>query len=357
MTQQLFKFFHNIFTTDFDEKKINPRAFSGEDFTLTISVFLVILEAKNIDFWKESILQPDWSYHLHPDDSYEKENRKPYYIPGEIGYQSASSVSRNYKYYMRTIMEYHGNPTFDNIFYEEELVNEENGEKFWSVDHIAGPRGCWLEQVIWMPDIELDYFNKLHGTSFTREDWHLCDVDEGLWADFSTKDENDTLKYLNLMAYIHTWIDRFAHKFTFSYSIDSDVAESEEAKIWQQKNPGKVPVHLFETKCCSIDETVIPPSEKLNVIVYNGITNYDCENDLYQRNGLASSGPLRMFRPEDFTTIDEIPPRLRVCWEFFKMCEPFLRELYDDNMEEDLDFNDSGDLYDSNSDDEDVTEP
>ena len=68
MSQQLFNLFHKVFTIDYDEKKLNPRAFSGEQFILTTKVFLAILKAKNIDFWKESIGQSSWHYQLHPDE-------------------------------------------------------------------------------------------------------------------------------------------------------------------------------------------------------------------------------------------------------------------------------------------------
>lgn len=359
MTQQLYNLFHKVFTIDYDEKKLNPRVYSGEQFILTIKVFLAILKAKNIDFWKESIGQPSWHYQLHPDEGpsgAKSENRESYYKVGDITRNMASSVARSQKDYTKEVMRYDGNPTFENIFYEKQEIDEE-GKKYWNVEHIAEGNEMPIHISF---DIICDYMNKVHGTSFTVDDYRNCDG--WLWDEFPDKDENDTCQYLALMCYFHEWIDRFAHKYTFCYSIDSDVAESEEASNWQ-KEQQQIPFHLL-TKHCHIDETLVPTDEKTNVIIYNDVTSYDWERNLYLRNGAAYNDgkyyttdedgteawiDARIFHPSDFTTIDEIPPHLRVCWEFFKMCERFLREFYEEEVKEEREEEENSEFLEATS--------
>ena len=57
----------------------------------------------------------------------------------------------------------------------------------------------------------------------------------------------------------------------------------------------------------------------------------------------------RMFHPSDFTIIDEIPPHLRVCWEFFKMCEPFLREFYEEEVKEEREEEENSEFLEATS--------
>ena len=87
-----------------------------------------------------------------------------------------------------------------------------------------------------------------------------------------------------MMSYLINWIDRFAHEY--------------------------------------IEKDLIPESEKTNVELYDGIPYYDWENDLYTRNSYKN------FSHEEINCMKDIPENLQACWEFFKMCEPCLKQFY-----------------------------
>ena len=269
----LFRLFQKVFTRTTNESDVNPRAFNGEDFVLTTKVFLALLEYNQIDFWKAVHIKPAWYVQLHPDDC--RFNTVPSWEVGDITYTKAWNLLQNEKYYKKDLERYDGNPTYENIFYSKQ--QEYEGEKYWTVDHIAEGNEMPCEILY---DLQVEYFNKMYNTTFTTDDWQNDETDGSIWD----SSENDTGHYFCLMSYLINWIDRFAHE--------------------------------------CVDKNLIPKSEKTNVTFYNGIPYYDFENDLYTRNNCKN------FSREEMSSIEVIGVNLEVCWEFFKMCEPCLVQFY-----------------------------
>ena len=91
---------------------------------------------------------------------------------------------------------------------------------------------------------------------------------EKVWYD--NINASDSIAYFDMMNYLITWIDRWAHDL--------------------------------------VDPSKIPESEKTNIYEYGGIKSYDDENDLPDRSKLLT---IECSRPEC----------LNVVWELFLMCE------------------------------------
>lgn len=270
---QLFKLFQKVFTRTTDESDINPRAYKGEDFVLTTKVFLALLEHNKIDFWKAVHIQPSWYVQLHADEC--RFGDEPVWEVGDITYTKAWSLLQNQKYYEEAVESYDGNPTYENIFYSKQL--EYKGEKYWTVEYIAENNEIPYEILY---NLQVEYFNKMFNTTFTIDDWTNDKTDGTIWDNR----EDDTGHYFCLMSYLINWIDRFAHEY--------------------------------------IEKDLIPESEKTNVELYDGIPYYDWENDLYTRNSYKN------FSHEEINCMKDIPENLQACWEFFKMCEPCLKQFY-----------------------------
>lgn len=264
--------FHHIFyrKTDEDwEESINPRIGHGTDFLLTAHVFRMIQKKFNIDFWEWYHIQPHYHYHLRDDPNPcvivcdGKETIEPNYRKGERYELSPRSIALQEKWYREDTQNYGRNPTFEMMF------KSVKKDEWWHLESCIDPNTWTLGAIEW----QIQFLNIIFQTDYSTDNVYSFSGEyeeelEKVWYD--NINSSDSIAYFDMMNYLITWIDRWAHDL--------------------------------------VDPSKIPESEKTNIYEYGGIKGYDDENDLPDRSKLLTSECSR-------------PDCLNVVWELFLMCE------------------------------------